>query len=655
MKKVGTHLVPLKNTNRRNSADNGRKRVRLKTRKKGVVKHPIVVLLLLLGLGGRTHAASEPVTLTAGAEPVALAGHIETLRDDSGELTLDDVRSPKFADRFTALDSAVANFGFTHAAYWYRVIVQNPSHSTLPADWVLEVSYPVLDYLDFHLIGLGATTQTFLTGDLRQSAPGQLSHRHIAIPLTLAAGEKLGVYLRAQTQGTHQVDLVLRTAEAFSAHAGNDSLLVGLMLGTLVVMILYNLIIWLTVRDRAYFWYVLWIGALTGLWFVFGGFARQYGNPLFAFAPTLINISLAYLWGCVGLFGGLFFREFLQIRQQLPRLDRYLWMPLFWLAVIPVLLIPFIPYNHSIRLVVAYVILGSLLALVAAVHLARKGMRAARFFLLAFGIQLGAIAVTLLTGLIFLHFYFSPYVALVAAAFGVTVLSLALADRFNSERRENERLTRLKDFFAPQVAAAILDDGGASLLSPKRREVTVVFTDLRGFTALAAQFEPEDVIHVLRQYHEVVVETSAKHGGNVEHIAGDGVMVYFNAPIEISEPEARAVRMAFELRVQFEALCQGWKKRGHELGVGIGMACGFATVGAVGSKGRMDYSCIGTVTNLAARLCGMARHGQILAPQQFVSRVEALASAQSLGEQELKGMPKAVAVFNLAAIPETGA
>jgi class 3 adenylate cyclase len=232
-----------------------------------------------------------------------------------------------------------------------------------------------------------------------------------------------------------------------------------------------------------------------------------------------------------------------------------------------------------------------------------------------------------------------------------------LEERVLTQVTQLDRLSRLKRFFSPQLAELIVDGGAGDPLQTHRREVTVVFLDLRGFTAFAETAEPEEVMGVLREYHAAMGELILAHEGTLERFAGDGMMVFFNDPVPVPDAPERAVRMAVAMRDRVGALGWRWKKRGHELDVGIGIAQGFATIGAIGFEGRLDYGAVGTVTNLAARLCGEAKPGQILVSQRLVGAVEALVEAEPVGELSLKGFSRSVPAFNVVGLkaPTAGA
>jgi len=225
-----------------------------------------------------------------------------------------------------------------------------------------------------------------------------------------------------------------------------------------------------------------------------------------------------------------------------------------------------------------------------------------------------------------------------------------LETRVREQVDQLERLGRLKRFFSPQLAELILKGGAEDPLKSHRRELTVVFFDLRGFTSFAETAEPEEVMSVLREYHGELGRLILEHEGTLERFAGDGMMVFFNDPVPVPDAAARAVRMVLVMRERLTELTAKWRKRGVDLGVGAGIAQGYATIGAVGFEGRWDYGAIGNVTNLAARLCGEARPGQILIAQRVLASVEELVEVEAVGELELKGMSKAVSAFNLVGL-----
>ena len=208
-----------------------------------------------------------------------------------------------------------------------------------------------------------------------------------------------------------------------------------------------------------------------------------------------------------------------------------------------------------------------------------------------------------------------------------------------------ERLGRLKRFFSPSVVDFLLSGTADDPLKTHRREVAAVFLDLRGFTAFTETSDPEDVMRVINEYHAAMGAIVMESGGTIERFAGDGIMIFYTDPVEIDNPGGKAVRTTIAMQECFTTLAQGWKKRGYELAMGIGIAQGYATIGAIGFEGRRDYGVIGTVTNLAARLCSEAAGGQILISQRVQGFVADFVDTEPVGELNLKGFHRPVAAY----------
>jgi class 3 adenylate cyclase len=230
-----------------------------------------------------------------------------------------------------------------------------------------------------------------------------------------------------------------------------------------------------------------------------------------------------------------------------------------------------------------------------------------------------------------------------------------LEERVAQQTGEIERISRLKRFLSPQVAELILSSGDERVLESHRRQISVVFCDLRGFTAFAETAEPEEVMSVLRDYHAGLGALIHKYEGTVERFAGDGVMILFNDPLPCPDPNERAVRMSVEMRDHVAELGVKWRKAGHQLGFGMGIAYGYATLGCIGFEGRFDYSAIGTVVNLAARLCADAKDGQILIDGKVQAAIEQSTGTEPAGELTLKGFHRPIRAFNVCSLTPTTA
>jgi class 3 adenylate cyclase len=210
--------------------------------------------------------------------------------------------------------------------------------------------------------------------------------------------------------------------------------------------------------------------------------------------------------------------------------------------------------------------------------------------------------------------------------------------------------TELARFLSPQVAALVSSDAGERMLAGHRREITVVFCDLRGFTAFSEAAEPEEVLDVLRSYHAALGRRIVEAGGTLERFTGDGVMVFFNDPVEQPDHPQRAVQMALALRADVAELAQGWRRLGHRLGLGIGIGTGYATLGRIGFEGRFDYAAIGSVVNLTARLCAEAGDGAILLSPRAHARLADSVTVTDVGELTMKGFAQPVHVVEVVSL-----
>jgi adenylate cyclase len=231
----------------------------------------------------------------------------------------------------------------------------------------------------------------------------------------------------------------------------------------------------------------------------------------------------------------------------------------------------------------------------------------------------------------------------------VEKLNQHLEQRVTDQVGEIERMGRLRRFLPPQVADLIVASGTEKQLESHRREITALFCDLRGFTGFSESADPEDVMALLREYHAAIGEIIIKYSGTLERYAGDGVMVVFNDPVPVPKPALQAVQAALDMRAAIEVLTEKWSRLGHDLGFGVGIAHGHATLGTIGFEGRFDYAAIGTVSNVASRLCDEAKPGQILISPRVLMAVEDAVTVEPVGEFELKGIRRPIAAYNVLA------
>jgi adenylate cyclase len=224
-------------------------------------------------------------------------------------------------------------------------------------------------------------------------------------------------------------------------------------------------------------------------------------------------------------------------------------------------------------------------------------------------------------------------------------LNRSLESRVAAQVDELERLSRLRRFLSPQLADVIVSSEDESMLKSHRREITVVFCDLRGFTAFSETAEPEEVMGILGEFHKELGQLVFQFEGTLERFAGDALMIFFNDPFTCPDPPMQAVKMAIEMQKRIAELSASWRKRGHDLALGIGIAVGFATLGQIGFEGRFDYGAVGSVVNLAARLCAEARGGQILLAPTAFAAVESAVTAEPIGPLTLKGFHRPIPAY----------
>jgi adenylate cyclase len=225
-----------------------------------------------------------------------------------------------------------------------------------------------------------------------------------------------------------------------------------------------------------------------------------------------------------------------------------------------------------------------------------------------------------------------------------------LEQRVQEQVGQLERMGRLRRFLSPQLADLVVSSGDESFLDSHRRDITVVFCDLRAFTAFAETAEPEEVMGVLDDYYQALGDLVTRFEGTLERFTGDGLMVFFNDPLPCEDAPLRAVRMAVAMRNRIQGLAQGWARHGYDLALGVGVAQGYATLGRIGFEGRSDYTAIGNCTNLAARLCAEARPWQILLSPRVHAAVEEFVTSEPVGELTLRGFSRPVATFNVVGL-----
>ena len=542
------------------------------------------------GLALLALAAAAPAPAAAPGE-YPLNRAFEVLPDPEGRWTLDDVRQEPLAGRFEPHDEPVFLAGYTRVPHWFRV--------TLPAEaadgpWLLEVGYPLLDYVDLYLPQADGSYQPVQTGDQRPFTERLLHHRNFVVPLTLAAGVPRTLYARVETQSTLQMPLLLWSPQRFIEKSQTEQYALGMFYGIMLVMLVYNLFAYLLVRDTSYVYYIAYIVAITLLQAALNGLTTQY---LFRHSAYWANLILPLSLASTILFSSLFTHAFLDTARNLPIMNRVLW-GLFAVSVICTIGIFFVPYSISIRATSLLTASMTLVFFATGVRALVVGVRAARFFMLAWGIYLVAIQVRILLGYgLVPSNFFTLYSPQLGGALEVTLLALALADRITLERQEKERLGRERAVAQAATAAK------SEFLARMSHEIRTPINAVTGFTDLALRAADEPTrLDYLRQIRSAsrslltiindVLDMSRVEAGKLALSVQDFQLRPLVAGVrELFVPQAqdKGVELAFTVRDEVPPVLRGDPVRIEQVLVNlVANALKFTERGRVGLTVTLD-------------------------------------------------------------------
>jgi Adenylate cyclase, family 3 (some proteins contain HAMP domain) len=498
-----------------------------------------------------------------------------------------------------------------------------------------------LDDIRVTLTDARGEVQSFVGGDTRPFAQRSVPDRLSNFELTLPPGRSTLV-VRIQTRDPFFVNMRLLSHAAFAAFSASEALYFGLVYGGLLSLLLFNLVLSASAREKTYLAYSVLLISFLAMHLTYNGHVFEW---LLAESPNANNWAHSVLIYCYNFAGLLFAIVFLDLKAKLPAAYRWTQRLLFVMALSFVASAVLGGYRAQVISSIVWVVVYAMTALTLGLMSLRRRNTGAIFYLNGSAAGLIGSSITALTVMGFLPYTFWTFRA---ADFGMLLdaimLSLALSARVTQVRR----LERLRRFFSPAVADRLLTATSAELYRPHQREIVVLFLDLRGYTAFTQKHGAEEVMRILGEFHAAMGELIGRYEATLERFAGDGIMIFFNDPVEIPDPAARAARMALDMQARFDELNLIWLQRGYSLALGIGIAQGVATIGAIGFEGRRDYAAIGNVTNLAARLCGEANGGQVLVSSVVAANIGDAAHVQAVGDLVLKGFPEPIGCFELS-------
>ncbi|HMY44595.1 MAG TPA: 7TM diverse intracellular signaling domain-containing protein [Leptospiraceae bacterium] len=580
-----------------------------------MVRRVLVISLTIFALAGRVQAdpvstEERPIILTSDLRHRQLGREVDVLEDASGQLTIHDVKSGSARLRFRPGSSDVLSFGFTHSTYWIRARLENRSNENL---WFLQVAFPLIDHIELfeeeRLVSQTGTQFPFSTRDME--------HRTFVYKIKPASTT---YYLRVQNEDSMQIPLAVWSPEAFHSADHDEQMALGAYYGILIVMAAYNLFLFLSLRERGYFYYVIYITVFGFFLFSQYGFAYEYLWPNWTTLARKMNPVLA---GALEASTLIFTRHFLNTRAHAPRLDQVITV-LIYLACLASPLALFLNLTHSAVMVVCLGLAASKCALVAGSLSLRAGFRPARYYMTAFLLLIvGAVLYALKTfGAIPVTFV-SQYGMQLGSALEVTLLSLGLADRMNIMRRQTEtaqrqlleekshsleRQTDLTRAYARMVPGEFLGIlGRNSILEVKlgdsvQKTMTVLFSDIRSFTELSETMTPRENFDFLNSYLRRMNPIIQRNGGSIDKYIGDAIMALFP-----QSPEG-AVRAAVEMQKALHEFNLHREERGFRpISIGIGIHTGNLMFGTIGGDERMEVTVISDAVNQASRMEGLTK------------------------------------------------
>jgi len=591
---------------------------------------------------------------------------MDILEDKEGKLTIEQIRSPSFENQFKPNESGKVNYGFSSSAYWLRMNFINQDNPL--QDWFLEIAYPALDNIQFYLLDSDRVVDSRQTGDSLPFIQRDVNHRNYIFHFPVPSQQVATVYLRIQTQSSMQFPATLWSSVGFAEKINQEQSALGVYYGALLVMLIYNLFLFIAVREISYLYYAMYIVGYALFQFSLNGLSYQLLWPTLSWWQSR-SVPFFIGFGWLGIM--LFTQYFLDTRKTTPRLH---WGIVFFglLTFATMGLSLMAPYNIAIRVAIINAFGGSILAMIAGIVAYRDGYRAAKFYIIAwFGLLGGIVIYVLKTVGLLPPNLFTEYALQVGSVMEVVLLSFALADRISIIKKEkalalklqleeSEKVASLSKTFEKFVPKQFLDRiakkgmESIELGSAQMENITVLFSDIRSFTKMAEVLSPQELLNFLNAYFRRMNQSIHQYHGFIDKFIGDAIMALFAAPDRSKEEEAvNAIRAAIAMQRAIQEYNVQRIRRGYlPIASGIGIHSGPVVIGTVGSEDRMDSTVLGDVVNLASRLESLTKHYQakiIISAHTYRLLGDETFSLQwrELDFVSVKGKDKPISIFEI--------
>ena len=556
---------------------------------------------------------AEPLTLKEGQKEYPLGKYLQILEDPSGQLTLEEVTSPEFSQQFVASEAEIPNFGFTSSTYWARFAVENLSPET---EWLLEVAHPYGDYIDLYIPLAAGGFQKKAGGERLPFHVRALKHRNFVFQLPPLSAELQEFYYSARGLDGLLLPLTIWSKDAFFKNDHEQQYVWGFYYGMMLVMAIYNLFLFVTIRHRAYLFYVCYILTYILFQMSVNGLAYEYLWPDF---PEWSVRSWPFLMPLTLCWTILFTQSFLETAHYAPRLHKILYG--FLALQIGNMVLLLLHYSAtSIQFAVFWAIPNGLVFIIGAVVCWKKGYRPARYYLLGWiFLVLGGVVTALKTLGVLPSTFLTEYGLQIGSLFEVILFSFALADRLKkleheklvSEKEYREKIQQLnatfEKFVPQQFLKRIAREGIAQIELGKAQTeaLSILFADIRAFTQFSETINPQEVLDFLNTYLREVNQPIQNYHGFIDKFMGDGIMVLFDRSTHATDSFHSSIAMVQAIQ-NFNQ--ERAKKHHPSISIGIAIHSGNATIGTVGTEERMDSTVLGDTVNLASRMESLTKY-----------------------------------------------